>query len=469
MKAYLEPAEITLMESAAANSRDKLLIRLLFHLGCRISEAISLAVDDVDLEQGTVTIQHLKFRSKISCPQCDTRLGKAYTFCPKCGVEVKKTVAKEQAYCRMRTLPLDNDIWALLKDYITRGGPVNKNGRLMIFGINRHRAWQIVSDCAARAGLGDMVNPATGRKCGVSPHRLRDALAVRAMKRDDSGDGLRMLQEQLGHSSFNTTAKYRKIAGEEHRKWCQNLWEELPTQPGPIPRNNICSVVSEPVAAEVLRAGQADLEAYQDKLYGLQAEQDSIRNELQARSAPFHGGMRSGGNTRGISTEELNAKEQELSKSIESLQQSNPTFQVRNDEVALVKASTKTTPWGIPIPDTWDPNDPVFERHPQECECYYNGVLRCSLPCVWAWPPGAKIGDRPYHLRNAEYRSFQTVMSIAGQNTVVLKNMMFMAYMTIMACILSMKCYEIVPLFIRNSGIKPAGKYISHTVNKQRR
>lgn len=221
---YLEPAEVALMENAATNSRDKLLIHLLFHIGCRISEAIALTVDDVDINHGTATIQHLKYRIKVSCPKCNARLGKAHTFCPKCGDKVEQTVAKEQAHRRMRTLPLDNDTLALLKDYIDRGGPVTKNGKQVIFGINRHRAWQIVSDCAARAVLDDLVNPVTGRKCGISPHRLRDAFAVHAMKSDDSGDGIRMLQEHLGHASFDTTARYRKIAGDEHRDWYQKLW-----------------------------------------------------------------------------------------------------------------------------------------------------------------------------------------------------------------------------------------------------
>jgi len=81
-------------------------------------------------------------------------------------------------------------------------------------------------DCAKRADLPDLVNPETGRARGVSPHRLRDAFSVHAMKLDDSGDGLRLLQEHLGHASFNTTAKYRKIAGEEHRKWYESLWGE---------------------------------------------------------------------------------------------------------------------------------------------------------------------------------------------------------------------------------------------------
>jgi hypothetical protein len=46
------------------------------------------------------------------------------------------------------------------------------------------------------------------------------------VKLDDSGDGLRLLQEHLGHASFNTTAKYRKVAGEEQRQWYEKLWHE---------------------------------------------------------------------------------------------------------------------------------------------------------------------------------------------------------------------------------------------------
>ena len=54
----------------------------------------------------------------------------------------------------------------------------------------------------------------------------------------------------------------------------------------------------------------------------------------------------------------------------------------------------KRTPWGIPIADRWDATDPVFQRHPMECGCFRDGILRCGVPCVWAWPPGAKIGDK---------------------------------------------------------------------------
>jgi len=84
----------------------------------------------------------------------------------------------------------------------------------------------VVKSCAERAGLPPLVNPETGQMRGISPHRLRDAFAMHAVKLDDSGDGLRLLQEHLGHVSFNTTARYRKVGGAEHRDWFEKLWKE---------------------------------------------------------------------------------------------------------------------------------------------------------------------------------------------------------------------------------------------------
>ena len=57
-KTYLEVDELKKLEKATTNLRDKLLIMLLFHLGCRITEALSLKVDDIDFIQGTVSIVH---------------------------------------------------------------------------------------------------------------------------------------------------------------------------------------------------------------------------------------------------------------------------------------------------------------------------------------------------------------------------------------------------------------------------
>jgi len=224
MKTYLEPEELELLEEAATNLRDRLLIRLLSHLGCRISEALALEVQDIDFVQGTVTIQHLKTRFDFACPECGARLGRSHAFCPRCGAKVDQAVMRSKEHRRVRTLPLDKNTLEMVGEYVRRGGPLFREGRRFIFGINRHRAWQVIRTCAKEAGLGDLLNPETGRSRGVSPHRLRDAFAVHAAKQDDSGDGLRLLQEHLGHANFNTTAKYRKVAGEEHREWYEKLW-----------------------------------------------------------------------------------------------------------------------------------------------------------------------------------------------------------------------------------------------------
>lgn len=219
MKTYLEAEEVDRLEEAATCLRDRLLVRLLFRLGCRVSEALSLKAEDIDLDQGMVVILHLKSRLRLSCRYCQASLGKSHHFCPRCGVEVSKPVAKAKESRRQRTLPLDPRTLKMLQDFMQK----KDERKGLVFGINRHRAWQVVRDCADRVQLSKLVNPETGRLHNVSPHRLRDAFAVHAVKRDDSGDGLRLLQEQLGHKSIGTTMRYRKVAGKELREWYQKL------------------------------------------------------------------------------------------------------------------------------------------------------------------------------------------------------------------------------------------------------
>ena len=226
MKAYIEPDEVTMMEKTASNLRDKILIRLLFHLGCRISEALALKVEDIDFARGTVTIMHLKHRVKLSCSNCGARLGRDHIFCPRCSSKTDGTMSEQQEHRRQRVLPIDNETLKMLKEYVRRGGPVLRDGKRFIFDINRHRAWHIVKECAEKAGLPKLVNPETGKIHNVGPHCLRSAFAVHAIKLDDSGDGLRLLQEHLGHQSFNTTAKYRNVSGKEHRDWYRKLWSK---------------------------------------------------------------------------------------------------------------------------------------------------------------------------------------------------------------------------------------------------
>ena len=55
-RVYLEQEEVAKLEDEAEYLRDKLLVRLLAHTGCRVSEALFLKPADVDFDEGTITI-----------------------------------------------------------------------------------------------------------------------------------------------------------------------------------------------------------------------------------------------------------------------------------------------------------------------------------------------------------------------------------------------------------------------------
>jgi hypothetical protein len=150
-RAYLEAEDVELLESGALayDRRERawkpclmyrLLIRLLFRLGCRVSEVLGISVDDIDFKQKRITIQHLKTRIKLSCPDCSARLSRASKFCPSCGVKVEKAVAAELEHRRQRALPVDDDTLKMLWEYVEAGGPVSTNGKQILFGIDRRHA-----------------------------------------------------------------------------------------------------------------------------------------------------------------------------------------------------------------------------------------------------------------------------------------------------------------------------------------
>jgi integrase/recombinase XerD len=47
LKTYLDPDELHKLEATANNLRDRLLIRLLSHLGCRVSELVGQSLSSI--------------------------------------------------------------------------------------------------------------------------------------------------------------------------------------------------------------------------------------------------------------------------------------------------------------------------------------------------------------------------------------------------------------------------------------
>ena len=161
LKGYLEPEQLERLVDVAGNPRDKALISLLPRTGIRISEAVQLKESDIDFAKGTLTIIHLKERSRLKCPNCGESLGKKHLFCPSCGNKVEQALQEKVEQRRKRIIPVDGATLALLKDYLRWRRRFPYRGPL-VFPLTRQRGWQIVEKLGRRAGIR-----------GLHPHSLR--------------------------------------------------------------------------------------------------------------------------------------------------------------------------------------------------------------------------------------------------------------------------------------------------------
>ena len=177
-----------LLEAAGSDGtprarRDRALLEVLYGTGARISEAVGLDVDDVDLDAGVVRL-----------------LGKG---------------------SKDRIVPLGSYAKAALESYLSTGRPslaaglaVKSRGRgapsavfLNARGgrLSRQSAWSVLRTAAARAGL----------LASISPHTLRHSFATHLL---DGGADVRVVQELLGHASVTTTQIYTMVTVERLRE-----------------------------------------------------------------------------------------------------------------------------------------------------------------------------------------------------------------------------------------------------------
>jgi integrase/recombinase XerD len=170
--------------------RNRALLELLYGTGARISEAVGLAIDDLDFEAGVVRL-----------------LGKG---------------SKE------RIVPLGSYARGALRAYLDHGRPVlvanaanaasgakaaapAKAARSAVFvnarggRLSRQSAWTVLREAAERAGLAP----------SISPHTLRHSFATHLL---DGGADVRVVQELLGHASVTTTQIYTLVTVDRLRE-----------------------------------------------------------------------------------------------------------------------------------------------------------------------------------------------------------------------------------------------------------
>ena len=161
--------EATRVGEGPAPLRDRALVELLYGTGARISEAVGLSGDDLDLSGAAVRL---------------FGKGRKERVVPLGGYAVE---AMEAYLVRARPALASRGPGTPLLFLNTRGRP-----------LSRQSAWGALQAAAGRAGL-----PAH-----ISPHTLRHSFATHLLQ---GGADVRVVQELLGHSSVTTTQIYTLV------------------------------------------------------------------------------------------------------------------------------------------------------------------------------------------------------------------------------------------------------------------
>ena len=160
--------------------RDRALLELLYGSAIRISEAVGLDLDDVDLEDGTLRVLGKGGKERI------VPIGRGARDALGAYLRDGRLVLRN---ARARRTTRDADASVLN----ARGGR-----------ISRQSCWTIVRRAGERVGL----------DAHLSPHVLRHSCATHML---DHGADLRVVQELLGHASISTTQVYTKVSPERLR------------------------------------------------------------------------------------------------------------------------------------------------------------------------------------------------------------------------------------------------------------
>jgi integrase/recombinase XerD len=180
-----------LLEAAGAAGtalalRDRALLEILYGTGARISEAVGMDIDDLELEADRAEGHTVLLRGKGS---------------------------------KERIVPVGSYAREAVAAYVVRGRPelleggasasAGAGGALFLNArggrLSRQSAWAVIVKAAERAGI----------TAEVSPHTLRHSFATHLL---EGGADVRVVQELLGHASVTTTQVYTLVTVDSLRE-----------------------------------------------------------------------------------------------------------------------------------------------------------------------------------------------------------------------------------------------------------
>ncbi len=156
--------------------RDRALLEMLYATGARISEAVGLDLDELDLEEGTVLLRGKGGKERIV----------------PVGSYARDAVQAYLVRARSALSAVGKGVPAVFLN--ARGGR-----------LSRQSAWTVLVRAAERAGV----------TAEVSPHTLRHSFATHLL---DGGADVRVVQELLGHASVTTTQVYTLVTVDSLRE-----------------------------------------------------------------------------------------------------------------------------------------------------------------------------------------------------------------------------------------------------------
>jgi len=156
--------------------RDQALLEMLYATGARISEAVGLDLDELDLEEGTVLLRGKGGKERIV----------------PVGSYARDAVQAYLVRARSALSAVGKGVPAVFLN--ARGGR-----------LSRQSAWTVLVRAAERAGV----------TAEVSPHTLRHSFATHLL---DGGADVRVVQELLGHASVTTTQVYTLVTVDSLRE-----------------------------------------------------------------------------------------------------------------------------------------------------------------------------------------------------------------------------------------------------------
>jgi len=180
---YLTPAEGQdfLVAAESAPRQVRTFCGTLAYTGCRISEALALTADRVDMREGVVVLESLKKRRK--------------------GI-----------YRAVPVPPDFIDTLNLVHDLRTLHRSADRGRGVHLWTWSRATAWRRVCEVMDAAGI-------TGLH--ATPKGLRHGFGIRAVTSDVP---LNMAQKWLGHAQLSTTAIYTNATGAEEKQIAERMW-----------------------------------------------------------------------------------------------------------------------------------------------------------------------------------------------------------------------------------------------------